>query len=378
MERTRNKVILLSLLVLLSLLNVDCSKYRLKNDGRVNNAYWPQFLKNAARNGSDTVSCSFPLNLLWEKRVSTAISPAMISINDIIIYGTLDGAIEGKYLQKGESIGKIATSSKIPTTCAYTESYLIAIRRSGKNNVICYDLKSAKSRWTRTIGMTLSEPLMFEEHIYVATLDGYLYRLRLYDGEISKKSKIDAQIWSSPSFMDGVLLIGDTHGDLHAFDADFGELWHFSTGASIRATATINDGRVFIGSTNGYFYCLDLMTGKLLWRKKTDGAIFTSAVARDSSVIFGATDHNVYCCNSASGSEQWRFETGSGINTAPVLSKEHVFIGSMDNNFYALDFRTGAKSWSYATKGRIRSNPIISQRYLLISAENDLVYCFAL
>ena len=42
-------------------------------------------------------------------------------------------------------------------------------------------------------------------------------------------------------------------------------LWKFRTGAEVKASAAISDGRVFIGSCDENVYALDLSTGQKLW-----------------------------------------------------------------------------------------------------------------
>jgi len=54
---------------------------------------------------------------------------------------------------------------------------------------------------------------------------------------------------------------------VHCLNADSGEeLWSFFTGGPIRLAPTIQDGRLYVGSDDGYAYCLDAEDGRLIWK----------------------------------------------------------------------------------------------------------------
>jgi outer membrane protein assembly factor BamB len=42
--------------------------------------------------------------------------------------------------------------------------------------------------------------------------------------------------------------------------------WSFFTHAPVRLAPTVVNGKVFVGSDDGYAYCLDAKTGKLVWK----------------------------------------------------------------------------------------------------------------
>ena len=49
--------------------------------------------------------------------------------------------------------------------------------------------------------------------------------------------------------------------------------WKYTTDGPIRIAPTIADGRVFVGSDDGFAYCLDAITGKLVWRFRPDDGL---------------------------------------------------------------------------------------------------------
>ena len=66
----------------------------------------------------------------------------------------------------------------------------------------------------------------------------------------------------------GVVYFGSSADHkVYAVDLSTGRArWSFLTGGPVRFSPTIADGRVFVGSDDGWLYCLSASDGKLLWR----------------------------------------------------------------------------------------------------------------
>lgn len=69
------------------------------------------------------------------------------------------------------------------------------------------------------------------------------------------------QVWQSPVVIDGVLVIGDCLGDLHAYDVSDTtkpptELWTMKVGGCIESTPAVWKGRMYFGTRAGAFHAL--------------------------------------------------------------------------------------------------------------------------
>ena len=71
-----------------------------------------------------------------------------------------------------------------------------------------------------------------------------------------------------PIVTKGRLIIGSSRsGGVTAYDAEKGnELWRFYTEGPVRFAPASDGDRVFVGSDDGFLYCLSTSSGKLLWK----------------------------------------------------------------------------------------------------------------
>ena len=108
--------------------------------------------------------------------------------------------------------------------------------------------------------------------------------------------------------------------------------WKFKTAGPIMASAVIDEGKAYIGSDDGRFYCIDIKSGKQIWafdtkdgplpsyagknEKKLSEAIEAPGVIIGDKVVFGCTDGMLYCLDAGTG-------CGWCVPTLEELHRQH-------------------------------------------------------
>jgi len=116
----------------------------------------------------------------------------------------------------------------------------------------------------------------------------------------------------------------------------------------------VYQGKVFFGSRQGTFRCVDAAAGTELWQIKTVGSVDGTAAAHGDSVFFGSTDGNLYAAEIASGKTRWKFEAGRpGFSAALLATDGKIYVGSRDGRFFCLAQADGKLHWWQQTGGPI-------------------------
>jgi outer membrane protein assembly factor BamB len=166
------------------------------------------------------------------------------------------------------------------------------------SNLYALDAATGQEKWrfNNQGSWVISSPAVAQGKVYFATSDSSLYHVvDAATGKSVLKQQDKAYMFSSPSIVGDVVLIGVLNGTLAARDLKSGEmLWEFQTEASkqnkgwvLAADRKFNEPMLFHSS----------------WREApvvaTDrqfsiGAIFSSPLVVNGVVYFGATDGNLY------------------------------------------------------------------------------------
>jgi polyvinyl alcohol dehydrogenase (cytochrome) len=169
--------------------------------------------------------------------------------------------------------------------------------------------------------------------------------------------------------------------------------WFFPTGLAVTATPTVVAGTVYVGSWDGYFYAIDLRSGRLRWKHQlsaqpaispppsgppdpfSDGGMVTSSAwfehgddARPDLVVFGG-GYTLYALNAKTGALFWKHDytgrpdlpadpshDGARIFSSPVVADGKVLVGLSVNGdrghrgyIVAADLQTGEPVWTRET-----------------------------
>jgi polyvinyl alcohol dehydrogenase (cytochrome) len=121
--------------------------------------------------------------------------------------------------------------------------------------------------------------------------------------------------------------------------------WSFQTGGPVEASATVVSGTVYIGSWDGYEYALDAATGALKWKtflgtttsalcNPTEAGISSTAAVQNGIVYVGGGDSFWYALNAATGAPLWRVFTGAAAPyggyhnwSSPLIFYGYAIIG---------------------------------------------------
>ncbi|MBS7254902.1 outer membrane protein assembly factor BamB family protein [Flavobacterium branchiicola] len=178
--------------------------------------------------------------------------------------------------------------------------------------------------------------------------------------------------------------------------------WKFKTNGKIFSSPIAQNGIVYIGSEDGFFYAIDEKSGKQKWKFKTNGAIHSSASISENILYFGSFDGYYYAVNATTGKQIWKFKTkgehwyrevgmwGMKPNdmlmndlwdfylSSPVIFKNNTtsltIFGSSDGNIYAVDSKNGALKWTFKTHEPIHSTPVIEKEIFYFGGWDGIFY----
>lgn len=163
--------------------------------------------------------------------------------------------------------------------------------------------------------------------------------------------KTEHEIISSPVIGFGRVYIGSTDGKVYSIDLLEGkQVWAFDTGDDVEASPLLLDQTIYIGSLSGDFYALNAHTGRVEWKYSVGFEIYGSANwVRDPdnqeiSVLVGSYDSKLYCFEAKTGKLKWTYETDNYINGAPATDGENVVFGGCDENLHIVSAVDGTKN----------------------------------
>jgi outer membrane protein assembly factor BamB len=165
------------------------------------------------------------------------------------------------------------------------------------------NLADGRVLWSFDTGDRItSSPLVQGNTVYIATWQGKIFALNRSNGQLRwvyllntvRHQNVVDGVGGSMALANNRLYAGDYRGSILCIDALHGKLvWRFATGAQVLATPVVAGGRIYVGSGDGFFYTLDSKTGRPAWRYAT-GEIRSSASLGNGRLYVGSLNGMVY------------------------------------------------------------------------------------
>lgn len=186
---------------------------------------------------------------------------------------------------------------------------------------------------------------------------------------------------SEPVIYNETVYIGSLRGDIYAINPNNGkQIWQFQTG-EVSATPLIEDGVVYVGSKDQRFYALDAQSGKLKWATDIYHPVFDKATFSKNNIIvhgigMGLSPSAVYVLSKVSGKIAWSTE-GKGSATDPyfkdgtlyyALSEEEYPLKHFSFFMYSVEENTGDVIWTLKLQGHRPRKVYGSENLIYVSA----------
>lgn len=204
--------------------------------------------------------------------------------------------------------------------------------------------------WTSAVN-TAFPPVVAGGLLFVVSGD-FIWALDATDGTEQWATPVDRAITAPLVWDSGWLIAIAEPGDVMAFRAADGHLvWRRSLGASTSHPAVPGGpAALYFALADSRMVALALETGELLWEQKLTGTISEPAVARDR-VFVGSTDNFFYAFDDDSGRLEWKWRNGGDVIGA-AADGEVVYFASLDNIIRAVNRGNGNQRWKKPTGAR--------------------------
>lgn len=231
----------------------------------------------------------------------------------------------------------------------------------------------------------------------------YLQLHYLQQGDISHDSKGDqvsriylgGLIWGTAVSYNNRIYVGSTNRRFYCIENN--EIkWKYKlktkNDSLIDSAAAIHPrGFVVVPGGDGYLYALNLDNGNVMWTFKAhhvsdtvdaSGVIVNSfegnvKIDRFGRIYAGSDNSYMYCLD-GTGRELWSFETKMMIWTCACLFHEdqYVAFGSLDFHMYVLETKTGRLVAKYNTGAEVKASIVNVGNKLICCNSNGNVFCF--
>ncbi|MGI8672966.1 MAG: PQQ-binding-like beta-propeller repeat protein, partial [Luteitalea sp.] len=244
----------------------------------------------------------FPLRVRWTADLG-APPAAAIAADEARVYVPIStGALLAVDADGGSTVWRADLTTTVAPVAADGRVYVV-----GDGVLQALDGPTGRAIWRVPLPAAASAPLVARAGWVVAGLaSGEVLALRGVDGTIVWRQSFATSLAALPAINGDRLYLPGADGTVRALLVrDGSPVWSRTLGGGILGISPLG-ARVYVGSADNYFYCLDDASGRVRWRWRAGADPVGLAVADDDRVFFTAMDTVVRALDRGHGAQRWR------------------------------------------------------------------------
>lgn len=193
------------------------------------------------------------------------------------------------------------------------------------------------------------------DHLFVAAGEA-IHALRADTGAITWRQP--AGTLTAPLVVQGGWIISAVGAEITARRASDGTVVWAQTVGPLHMAPTIEGDTLYLPLADKRVVALELTSGRVRWERQMRGAP-SEIAALGKRVYVGSEDKWFYCLDAKDGGPEWQMRVGTATIGRPVIDAAHVYFNAMDNYVRALDRHSGAVRWQYGLPFRPIAGPSV-------------------
>ncbi|MFD2673158.1 outer membrane protein assembly factor BamB family protein [Marinicrinis sediminis] len=323
----------------------------------------------------------------WQFATGGAITSHPVVYDERVIFGSDDGTLYALSVHNGTEEWRYETDKPIRTKPLIVEDDVYVVGHDGILHVL--HAKTGQLQWTFDTGEAQSEmdqwdyydssPLLAGDKIVFGHANRMVYAVHRENQNLVWSNRLEAPVKSTGVADQAHVYIGDWDGRVYALHVADGEIsWTYKTQGNgrhkaIQANLTEHEGTLYVPARDFLIYALDAQTGTEKW-KVTTPAWPASATILDGQLFSGNSNgFSMEALDIESGKEIWETSLSSNVLSAPLSHEGVLYVGTgyayegapIPNHLYAMDSESGAELWKMPSN-KIQSTPAIYGQLLLV------------
>jgi outer membrane protein assembly factor BamB len=271
----------------------------------------------------------------------------------------------------GRERWSIPIGGNSPVPPLLTDEHVFAV--VPPNAIAAFQAQDGAELWR--VEMPAEYPLAFGDGRLVVASGEALHALDAKTGAVAWRQASGSLV--APPLVNGGWVVTATEGEIVARRASDGTVvWRQAHGPT-KLRPTIDGDTLYLPLSDARVRAIDLTSGALKWERAMGGQP-SEIAALAGRVYVGSGDRYFYCLEASHGDVEWRHRVGGALVGRPSIDADRVYLAAMDNVIRAFDRVDGALKWQTGVPFRPSAGPSLFGTALVVPGAAQEVRTFDL
>jgi outer membrane protein assembly factor BamB len=273
----------------------------------------------------------------WKYHIDSPIGESSPAYSGGVVYiGDLGGWFHAVNAADGKKLWAFKTGSEIKSSPVVVGDRVLI--GSYDQHLYCLSTRNGSVLWkVKTGGPVHSTPGISQGLAFIAGCDEMFRAIRITDGREMFSVSSDAYTGASPAIRGTSAYYGTFNNEILTVNLQDHKIgWryqHPQRKFPFYSSAAVTADRIVVGGRDKMVHGLN-PTGKAAWTFATNARVESSPAIAGERVFVGSNDGRFYVLNLISGAKLWEFNAGAPLSASPAIARGRIVIGSQDGRLY--------------------------------------------
>jgi outer membrane protein assembly factor BamB len=323
------------------------------------------------RNGPliDPSRLNFPLVEAGTLEIEGTVAGQPRARDGIVYLATRDGSLTAVVVPARQVFWKFKAENAASFSPELGENHILL--RDDGNVIYILDFRGSLVFKTHINEAVTSAALENKGKVYFGTASGKIIALDVSaSGAQVWEYRAAAAITAGPVFVGDMVIFGAADGRLLALDQAGKLVWEFAAMGAIAVDPAAGDGKLYFGTENRFFYCLNAATGKKAWSRRLQGALLHPALVHGRRLALAASNSVIYFISRRGGSILSWEAVPSRVVHDLAAAWPVILVSSGGPSLGALDFSTGRRLGEHLASGPLAAGALWVPPFIVLVVED--------
>lgn len=269
---------------------------------------------------------------------------------------------------------RFAADDEVNSAVVYQQGQLYYSSRAGALYALAWP--GGELRYADAQAGVVGGVVPLSDSLLLASSRGWLERRRA-DGEVLWRYDLGEAAATAPTVYQGLVGVMARDGWFHCCDADSGTGKFKAKLGPVAAQPVIKDGVALLAERSGDLHALDIASHELVWSYDLEGEVWASPVAWRRFVYAVSWAGVVRCLSLKSGDDVWSSTLGARVTASPILASGILYVVTEEGEVIAFDARSGHRLFADRLgSSAIHCSPVVLGDTLIVAAIDGTVAAY--
>ncbi len=297
---------------------------------------------------------------------------ALTAAEGFVFLGLRNETVRALRPADGTTEAEFRTDDEVNTAPLYHHGHLAVVSRDGALSLLSWP--GGRTLWREAVGAVGVTP--FGRDLVISSRDGNL-QARGLDNGLLWRSEAASPLLTPPVLYRGTVYGVTQEGWVHGVDAKTGEGKFKVKLGSVAAAPAAKDGLLLLPERSGELHAFDLDKLEVRWSYGLEGQLWASPVCWHSYVYAVSWANTVRCLSLPTGDDVWEQGLDAPVTATPVVAAGRLYVVTEGGQLLVFDALTGQRLFEDSvTLGPIQASPLVLNDTVIVAALDGTVKAY--